>query len=125
MHAYASAKGGKKKVLYPPLTIFGNPIPPEEIQALVQEAVRQTGEDILSFVAATWRQSDATSEIGARFSPVICIGGGVYYFFDFLKKRVPHLTQPINPTSANAYGYALAAQRLLAKKTPVEAEISA
>ncbi len=125
MHAYASTKGGKKKASYPPLTVFGNPIPSEEIQALVQEAVRQTGEDILSFVAASWRQSDATSEIGARFSPVICIGGGVYYFFDSLKKRIPHLVQPINPTGANAYGYALAAQRLLAKKTPAEVEKTA
>jgi plasmid segregation protein ParM len=127
MHAYANTKGGgkKKAAAYPPLTIFGNPISPEEIAALVQEAVRSVGEDIVSFVAATWRQSDATSQIGARFSPVICIGGGVYYFFDSLKKRIPHLVQPINPTGANAHGYALAAQRLLAKKAPVETEKTA
>ncbi len=121
MHAYASTKGGgKKKAAYPPMNLCGTPIAPEAIAALVEEAVRSVGEDIVSFVAAAWRQSDATSEIGARFSPVICIGGGVYSFFDFLRKRIPHLVKPINPTGANAYGYALAAQRLLAKQAPAE-----
>jgi len=66
---------------------------------------------------AAWRQSDSSSAVAARFSPVLNIGGGVFYFFEVLKKRIPHLTRPEeDPVYANARGYAQAAVRLLAKK---------
>jgi len=114
MHAFVAP--GKRKN-YPQLSVFGKPIPPEEIDGLVREAVTQTGEEVVSFVAAAWRQSDSSSAVAARFSPVLNIGGGVFYFFEVLKKRIPHLTRPEeDPVYANARGYAQAAVRLLAKK---------
>jgi hypothetical protein len=101
---------------YPPLTVQGNLVPEEEIEGYVKEAVRLVTEDIVSFVAASWRQSDTSSAVAARFKPVLNIGGGVFYFYDALRARIPHLAKPADPTHANALGYARAAEQLLAKK---------
>ena len=101
---------------YPQITVQGNLVPVEEIENYVKEAVRLTTDDIVSFVAASWRQSDTSSAVAARFKPVLNIGGGVYYFYDALKARIPHLSKPADPTHANALGYARAAEILLEKK---------
>jgi hypothetical protein len=47
---------------------------------------------------------------------VLNIGGGVFYFYQALKARIPHLSRPADPTHANALGYARAAEQLLSKK---------
>ena len=41
---------------------------------------------------------------------------GVYYFYNFLKKRIPHLSRPDDPIHANALGYCSLASRLLIRK---------
>ncbi len=113
MYAYASTDKKKK---YPALYHNGNLIPPEVLEAATHQGVVQVANDIISFVSASWRQAGGAS----RFKPVLCIGGGKFFFFEYLKKRIPHLTAPDDPVHANARGYATkAAQRLaqrLAKK---------
>jgi hypothetical protein len=61
--------------------------------------------------------------VAARFSPVLAIGGGVYYFFSELQKRIPHLERPDDPVHANARGYAQASARLLTKKQPLATRV--
>jgi len=77
--------------------------------------VDQVGSEIVSFVAAAWRQSDRDA-VAASFKPVLHIGGGVYYFYNLLKKRIPHLSRPDDPIHANALGYCSLAGRLLMRK---------
>lgn len=111
MYAYAS--NGKRP--YPDLAVYGKAINPSELELLAKEAVTQVGSEIVSFVAATWRQSDR-DDVAASFNPVLCTGGGVYYFFDFLHQRIPHLVRPEDPIHANALGYSNLAGRLLIRK---------
>jgi len=62
------------------------------------------------------RQSDRDA-VAASFKPVLNVGGGVYYFYPFLKQRIPHLSRPEDPTHANALGYCSLAGRLLIRRT--------
>lgn len=115
MYAYAS----KGKRPYPGLAVYGNVVDEYELEHLAHEAIVQVGSEIVSFVASAWRQSDRDA-VAASFNPVLCIGGGVYYFFDFLKKRIPHLARPEDPIHANALGYSNLAGRLLMRKTQTQ-----
>ena len=67
-------------------------------------------EDIVGFISATWRDGIA------RFTPILLIGGGAYYFFDAIKNRIDHVMVHEDPTFANAIGYATLAARKLLKK---------
>jgi len=109
LHAYSSTT---KKKPYPKLSANGKEISPEEQEALVKPILIQVGEDIASFVAATWRPSGGAS----RFNPVVLIGGGHYYFADVMKKKIPHLEFAEDPSNANALGYATLASKLLLRK---------
>ena len=111
MHAYAS-QGARA---YPELTVYGHPIEPSHLERLAREAIDQVGLEITSFVAARWRQSDRGA-VAASFQPVLAIGGGVYYFFADLKRRIPHLLQVSDPIHANAIGYCTLAARLLHRR---------
>jgi plasmid segregation protein ParM len=101
---------------YPEITVSGSLVDWSEIHALASEGVKQTTAEIVSFVSSAWRQSDTSDAVGARFHPIILIGGGTYYFFHALKRVIPHLSQPTDPVYANAFGYAKAAESLLAKR---------
>lgn len=111
MYAYAS--NGKRQ--YPDLAVYGKVVDQYELERLAKEAITQVGSEIVSFVASAWRQSDRDA-VAASFNPVLCIGGGVYYFFDFLRQRIPHLVRPEDPIHANALGYSNLAGRLLIRK---------
>jgi len=117
MYAYAS--NGKRH--YPSLTVYGKAIDEYDMAQLAGEAVLQVGSEIVSFVASAWRQSDRDA-VAASFNPVLCIGGGVYYFYDYLKKRIPHLTRPDDPIHANALGYSNLAGRLLMRKAQTQTQ---
>jgi plasmid segregation protein ParM len=108
MYAYAS---GKKKN-YPKMSAFGKDISADDQEALVKPIVIQVGNDIASFVAATWRESGGAS----RFKPVILIGGGFYYFAEVIKKKISHLEFAEDPSHANALGYATLSSKLLLRK---------
>lgn len=116
----AKVKEGKatkpKLPNYPKMTKFGDEISRTELHDMVLEAIASTTKDIVSFVSATWRESDSSTAIAVRFSPVLLIGGGAYYFYPALKKRIPHLQRPKSPVFANAQGYALAAAKVIEKR---------
>jgi len=111
LHAYAS----KGEHSYPDISVYGKTVSALDLDRLVRESVNQVGSEIVSFVATAWRQSDRDA-VAASFKPVLNIGGGVYYFYDVLKLRIPHLSRPDNPTHANGLGYCSLAGRLLMRK---------
>jgi len=111
MYAYAS----NGDISYPDIAVYGRTVNAHELEQLTKEAVTQVGSEIVSFVAAAWRQSDRDA-VAASFKPVLHIGGGVYYFYNLLKKRIPHLSRPDDPIHANALGYCSLAGRLLMRK---------
>ena len=111
MYAYASSGD----ISYPDIAVYGRTVSAHELEQLAREAVAQVGSEIVSFVAAAWRQSDRDA-VAASFKPVLHIGGGVYYFYNLLKKRIPHLSRPDDPIHANALGYCSLAGRLLMRK---------
>ncbi|GCE09742.1 ParM/StbA family protein [Dictyobacter aurantiacus] len=114
MHAYAAQSQGEL-ARYPEIASYGQTIGNYELEKLVKEAVAQVGSEIVSFVASAWRQSDRDA-VAASFKPVLNIGGGVFYFYNFLKKRIPHLSRPDDPVHANCIGYCTLAGRLLIRK---------
>ena len=111
MYAYAS----HGHAVYPDIAVYGKTVNMHELERLATEAVTQVGSEIVSFIAAAWRQSDRDA-VAASFNPVLQIGGGVYFFYNFLKQRVPHLSRPDDPLHANALGYCSLAGRLLIRK---------
>jgi plasmid segregation protein ParM len=111
MYAYAS----NGEYSYPDISAYGKTVSSLELDRLVREATTQVGSEIVSFVATAWRQSDRDA-VAASFKPVLNIGGGVYYFYDVLKQRIPHLSRPDDPTHANGLGYCSLAGRLLMRK---------
>jgi hypothetical protein len=111
MRTYASS--GQRGI--PDITVYGRSIGADNLARLASEAVTQIGSEIVSYVASTWRQNDRGA-VAASFKPVLCIGGGVYYFYAAMKKRIPHLSRPDDPIHANALGYCTLAGRLIQRK---------
>lgn len=101
---------------YPAITVYGREVNPFDIETLTKQAVSKIGQEIVSFVSSAWRQNERGS-IAINMSPVLMIGGGVYYFYNDLKARIPHLVSVHNPVFANALGYRTLAQQLLARKS--------
>jgi hypothetical protein len=111
MYAYAS----NGSAIYPDIAVYGRTVSAHVLERLATEAVMQVGSEIVSFIASAWRQSDRDA-VAASFKPVLHVGGGVYYFYNLLKKRIPHLSRPDEPIHANALGYCSLASRLLIRK---------
>ena len=112
MYAYAS----HGRVDYPEIAVYGKTVSANSLERLAAEAVTQVGSEIVSFIASAWRQSDRDA-VAASFKPVLHVGGGLYYFYNLLKNRIPHLSRPDDPIHANAIGYCSLAGRLLIRKT--------
>jgi plasmid segregation protein ParM len=115
LHAYADSGEAD----YPDIAAYGKDVERETLEKITKEAVTQVGNEIVSFVASTWRQSDRGA-VAASFRPVLAIGGGVYYFYSALKEHIPHLVRPADPIHANVRGYCTLAARLLRRKRPVQ-----
>ena len=105
----AFSTGGSSQ--YPTLTSYGQQVPWIAQQAMAQEAVTTTSGRIVSFVSSSWNENERGS-VGSRFSTVLNIGGGTFYFNTALKHRIPHLSRPSDPVHANALGYSTLATRL-------------
>jgi len=103
------------RLSYPDIAVYGKAVSTHDLERLVTEAVTQVGSEIVSFIASAWRQSDRDA-VAASFKPVLHVGGGVYYFHNLLKQRIPHLSRPDDPIHANALGYSNLAGRLLIQK---------
>ncbi len=102
---------------YPQITTYGRAVSPLSLAQLTSSAVEETGREILSYIASAWNENDQ-GKVGSRFSPVLTIGGGVFYFSGMLKERIPHLSRPADPVHANALGYCTLAGFQLASKGP-------
>ena len=111
MFAYSS----HGELNYPEIAVYGKTVGAHELERIAKEAITQVASEIVSFVASAWRQSDRDA-VAASFRPVLNIGGGVFYFHNFLKKRIPHLTRPEDPIHANGIGYCNLAGNLLIRK---------
>lgn len=96
---------------YPMIIARGRQV--EGLENLTEDALRQVGNEIVSFVSSTWSESESGSEVASSFTSVLCIGGGAHYFFDLLRERIPNLQFVAHPEEANAYGYAVFAEQQL------------
>jgi plasmid segregation protein ParM len=113
LYAYVSPLRHKP---YPRLASYGEFIPPEELERVTSQGVKQVASEIMTFVGASWK--DAAS----KFKPVLLIGRGSLYFKNEISKNIPHIIVPDDPGSANARGYAeLAASMLNAKNRAAKA----
>jgi hypothetical protein len=95
----------------PHIVARGEQVP--DLDSMTREALKQIGDEIISFVSSKWSESEAGSEVASSFSSVLSIGGGAHYFYDQLQKRVPNLQFIEHPEEANAYGYAVFAESQL------------
>jgi len=111
LRAYAS----NDLAAYPEITTYRKAISPLSLAQLTRSAVEETGREILSFIASAWNENEQ-GKVGSRFSPLLCIGGGVFSFQSLLKGRIPHLSRPADPVHANALGYCTLARHQLARK---------
>lgn len=84
-----------------------------QINSLVEEALRQVGDEIASFISSQWGESESGNEVASSLSKVLSIGGGARYFFNQLQALIPHATFVERPEEANAYGYAMMAAQTL------------
>ncbi len=125
MYAYASntiLNAANGSLPYPDVSVYGKTINTLELERLTREAVSQVGSEIVSFIASAWRQSDRDA-VAASFKPVLHVGGGVYYFYNILKQRIPHLSRPDDPIHANALGYCNLSGRLLIRKVQAASSV--
>ncbi len=104
LHAYA--RGGK----LPPVKVDGKEV--ENMRELIRNALREVGEQIVSFVASVWNESEI-GKVASSFDSVVIIGGGAHYFKDVILRRIPHATVADNPEMSNAVGYAKVAELIL------------
>jgi len=100
---------------YPPIHANGQEISPIDLRLWTEEALRNVGRDITTFVSQTL----ANGELGAvatDMAKVLLVGGGAYYFYRDIAKLIPHVTVPQQPELANALGYAALARHLLLRR---------
>lgn len=98
---FASVGNGK----YPQVANEGMPV--QDLSALTADALKKIGDEIVSFVSATWRSSEGNKKVASGFNSVLLVGGGAYYFYEMLKEKIPHLVFIDSPEEANSYGYAV------------------
>ncbi len=96
---------------YPTMMVYGRQVPWIALQDIAQEAANNVADRLVSFVSSAWNENERGS-VGSRFSTVLNIGGGTFYFHTALKRRIPHLSRPSDPVHANAQGYSTLAARL-------------
>jgi hypothetical protein len=113
---YAFANG--RAADFPTISVYGQQVAVTELQDMIEEAINNVADDIVTFVSSKWREADA----GARFNPIIVVGGGYYYFLDAIVKRIPHVfifdeeKDALFPVFANVIGYAILAFKKLQNK---------
>lgn len=85
----------------PPLFVDGKRV---DVQAEAQSAIAAVGEEIASYVAATW-SSGESGKVASDAARVLLVGGGAHYIAPHLKAIIPHIKSPRHPELANAQGY--------------------
>lgn len=100
------------KRAYPAIYTNGEQASEYELRQWTETALTSMGNEIASFVSATWNTSESGA-VGSDIAMIVLVGGGAYYFADMLKRRIPHLSVPHRPELANAIGYAALAHELM------------
>lgn len=83
-----------------------------DMNEIVHESIDQTVESLVSFIRSKWRSSESDTIIASGFETVTIVGGGAYYFFNQIRRDIPHAICPSEPEQANAYGYWMFAEQL-------------
>lgn len=97
-HAYAHDQ------MLPEVTTDDANVPPEQLHAIIKEAVTKQGRAINVFIAKTWNQEGGT--LASNFRKVHLVGGGAHYFAESVRKHIKKASVPgDHPELANAHGY--------------------
>jgi Actin like proteins N terminal domain len=78
-------------------------VPPDQLHAIIREAITKQGRAINTFINSSWNQEGST--IASNFRKVYLIGGGAYYFAESIRKIIKKATVPTLPEEANVRGY--------------------
>ncbi len=97
LYAYAHEQ------MLPEVTTDDANVPPEQLHAIIKEAVAKQGRAINTFIAKTWNQEGGT--LASNFRKVFLVGGGAHYFVESVRKHIKKASVPVDPELANARGY--------------------
>lgn len=84
-----------------------NRIPDNEIAVMLEAALRETGQDIATQVAAAW------DEILMSLRQILVVGGGAHYFANDMQARFSDVHTIPEPEMANSRGYAKLADGIM------------
>ncbi len=89
--------------MLPEVTTDDANVPPEQLHAIIKEAILKQGRAINVFIAKTWNQEGGT--LASNFRKVYLVGGGAHYFAESVRKHIKKASVPSDPELANARGY--------------------
>lgn len=78
-------------------------VPPDQLHAIITEAITKQGRAINTFISGAWNQEGST--VGSNFHKVYIVGGGAHYFADSIRKIIKKAIVPTLPEEANPKGY--------------------
>lgn len=81
-----------------------------DVHQLIDEALSTVGRSIASFIESAWSSNP-------DIETALLVGGGAYYFKDYILERLPYVKVPADPEFANAQGYATLSAHTLMTKT--------
>lgn len=85
----------------PPLFVDGKRV---DVASEAQAAIAAVGDEIASYVAATWNSGES-GKVASDAARVLLVGGGAHYLAEQLRRLIPHIEIPKHPELANAQGY--------------------
>lgn len=88
-------------------------VPLRDVHVLVDEALKSVGSSIASFIGSSWSNNPDVDY-------ALLVGGGAYYFKEYITESFPYVKVPAEPEYANAQGYATLSAHTLAKVAPQE-----
>jgi hypothetical protein len=92
----------------------GNLIPTTELFSLIESALREIGQEIATFLAASW------DEYLLDITRILIVGGGAHYYARDIQERFSNATPSYKPEMANAAGYVSLAE-VIASRARVQA----
>ena len=91
----------------------GKLIPSTQLHAFIEGALREIGQAIATFIAASW------NEYVFDIARILIVGGGAYYYARDVQGRFGNASPVERPEMANAAGYASLAE-VIAKRAQVQ-----
>ena len=84
-----------------------------DMRDMLDEAIEQTVESLISFIRSKWRSSESDTVVASGFGRVAVVGGGARYFYKAINRDIPQAVCADDPEYANAYGYWMFAEQQL------------